>query len=88
MINNANAAQQYRKKPLIAGFSFGSLDTQPDRLTDASHSSSLPEGNLVQGEAQRSLTLAVARKKRLCHLKMQRKGKAIFSPHYLSQNKY
>lgn len=75
------------EKPFTAGFSFRTLDMQPDPLTYAPNSTSLPEGSLVQ-EAQRSLTLAVARKKRLCHVKMQRKGKAIFSPHYLSQNKY
>ena len=63
MITHTNAAQQYRKKPLIAGFSFRTMDMQPDPLTDAPNSSSLPKGNLAQGEAQRSLTLAVARKK-------------------------
>jgi len=52
-----------KKTPLIAGFSFRTLDMQPDPLTDAPNSSSLPKCSFVQGEAQRSLTLAVARKK-------------------------
>lgn len=51
------------EKPLTAGFSFRTLDMQPDPLTYAPNSASLPEGSLVQEEAQRRLALAVARKK-------------------------
>lgn len=88
MNNHTNAArEEYRKK--FAGFSFQTLDRQPDPLTGAPKPSYLSKGNLVQGEAQQSLTQAEVRKKpqQVCHVKMQRKGKAVFSLCYPSQNK-
>lgn len=47
----------------LARFSFQTLDRQADPLTDATKSSCLSKGNLAHGEAQRSLTKAVVRKK-------------------------
>lgn len=62
MINHRNAASdKYGEK--FAGFSFQTLDRQPDPLTGAPKSSCLSKGNLVQGEAQQSLTQAEIRKK-------------------------
>lgn len=89
MMNHANAAWgEYGRR--FAGLSFQTLDRQSEPLTSVPKSSCLSKGYLAQGEAQQSLTQAEVRKKpqKVCHLKMQRKGNAMFSLCYPSQNKH
>lgn len=81
MINHENAAwEEHRKK--FAGFSFQTLDRQPDPLTDAPKPSCLSKAKLVQEEAQQSLTQAEVRKKIPASLpgKNAKKGEGYILP--------